>query len=94
MAKPIIIAVNQTAGDITLADIGGAVVPASSQINLTSGDKYSFAELQKSLDLYGEVNSGNVLINEGTRTLSQTESLNYLTAMSTVNTDDVYLKNK
>lgn len=82
MALPTAIAVNQTAGDILIDDLG-LTVPASSQITLT--DFVDFWEISGSQDLEAEVAAGNVLINDGTSTLTLAESQAFLDITGNLN---------
>ena len=66
-----IIAENQTAGDILITDLG-VIVPASGSVDLTSSLGQS--EVLDSTDLNTEIVAGNILLNDGTQTLTQANS--------------------
>lgn len=78
-ARPTVIAANQTAGDITLADLG-AVVPASG--SLTLSDLFYLHETQASKDLFDAVTANNILIDDGTGLLTKPQSLLYITGVA------------
>lgn len=71
MAIRVFIAENQTGTEIVLDDIGVSV-PASGSTTLT--ETLFVFEIQESVDLFTQVQSGNILINDGSVTLNQQES--------------------
>jgi len=79
MAQPVFIAVNQTGSPITLRQLA-LTVPASGQVTLS--DYNTPAEIQSDPELWTQVNAGNIRINDGTTTLSQAQSLQYLTVVA------------
>ena len=75
-----IIAINQTGSPLALdqLSVSGAVVPATGSIVVLT-DFNSVTEIQEDTQLLGYVQTGSVLLNDGTNTLSQSESENLLT---------------
>ena len=69
----ILIAKNQTVGDITLKDLASVVCPGSGQVNLT--DLFSVTEIQLAADLNAEIVAGNIIFNDGSVDLTTEESL-------------------
>jgi len=69
-----IIAVNQTAGDLALPNlsVSGNKIPASGQVTLT--DFNTPLEIQNDRDLLAHVQAGDVLLNDGSITLTQEQS--------------------
>jgi len=90
MAIRVFIAENQTGTEILLEDIGVSV-PASGSITLT--ETLFVFEIQESVDLFTEVQNGNILINDGNATLNQQESEDSLTPAGdeqiNINTDKI-----
>jgi hypothetical protein len=82
MSRPTIIAVNQTGSPITINDLGGVVIPANGQTELTGQEYgYSLIELQRKKELYGEIEDGNLLLSDGSRDFSKEESLKVLSPL-------------
>lgn len=77
MAKPIVIAKNQTASPVVLTRLA-VTVPASGQITLT--DFCNFWEIQEDDQLRTEIEGGNILLNDGTDDLTATEALDLASA--------------
>lgn len=73
-SRPTVIAVNQTAGDIFLVDLG-ATVPASGTLELQ--DYYYLYEIQASKSLYDAIVADEILLDDGVVTLTKTQSLNF-----------------
>jgi len=82
VALPIVIAKNQTVGDINLTRLG-LVVPASGQITLT--DSSCFFEIGSDESLNTAVGSGDIVINDGSSDLSTAEALAYLDTTGNLN---------
>lgn len=68
MALPIVIAKNQTASPIFLTRLGITVPASPTPITLT--DFASFYEISADADLNSQVNSGNIIINDGVSDLT------------------------
>lgn len=66
---------NQTSNDILIVDLG-IVVPGSGSIDLNSS--ITTGEVYDSVDLVTEINAGNILINNGSETFDQANSLNFV----------------
>ena len=75
MSLPVIIAKNQTAGAILVADLG-VTVPASGQLTLTEG--LFVSEITNSPGLHSEVDAGNIIINVGGVDLTIEQSRTYI----------------
>ena len=71
-----IIAKNQTGGALAVAElpIPDQEIPASGQVTLT--DYATVTEIQDSAEIVAYINSGDVLLNDGSNDLTQAESLN------------------
>ena len=67
-----LIAKNQTAEDIAIADLGAIVIPASGQLNLT--DVFKVGTIRSSKSLKDLIDSGNVIINDGSKDLTKNDS--------------------
>lgn len=82
MAHPTFIAINQTGSDIVLKQLR-VTLPASSSIVLSeSNDAW---KIQSDEQLHDLIGSGSVLINDGTMTLTLSQSLNYVTTHAAKN---------
>jgi hypothetical protein len=81
MSDITIIAKNVTVGNIEIQSLG-ITIAASDQINLTS-QGFSLSEIDQASDLYSEVDSGNIVINDGTSDLSSTEGKDWITLETT-----------
>ena len=75
----IIIAENQTVGDIELKDMGISV-PGSGLLDLTS--LFTVNEIQDSADLVTEITNDNILIDDGGGTLTKTQSLSIVDTLA------------
>lgn len=82
MAKPIVIAKNQTASPIVLGHLTVTVPATPGQMTLT--DFCKFWEIQEDDQLRSLVASADIVINNGTLDLTTPEALNYLSALSTI----------
>lgn len=86
----IIIAKNQTAGNILIDDLG-LNVPALSQVIIT--DYVTYLEAAVSQDLEVEISAGNIILNDGVSDLSLARSLNYLDSSGSFNGPDTVAPN-
>ena len=70
-----IIAKNQTAGNLTLAqlDAPNGVIPASGQVTLT--DTNNLSEILNNSELLAYINAGDVILNDGSQDFTQSESV-------------------
>jgi len=64
---------NQTLSDIEL-DVG-ITVPASGQVTLNPTE---YLDVASSTDIDGEINLGNIVVNDGTNDLNSSDGINYL----------------
>ena len=78
-SRPTVIAVNQTAGDIFLTDMG-ATVPASGTLALQ--DFYYLHEIQSSKSLFDAITANQILIDDGVSTLTKPQSINFVTGVA------------
>ena len=78
-SRPVVIAENQTAGDIFLSDIG-QTVPASGTYTLS--DFLYLYEIQGSKSLYDAIDADELLLNDGVTTLTKAQSLNFATGVA------------
>jgi len=87
----IIIAKNQTAGDLPLKNLSApdAKIPASGQVTLTA---YNFVwDIQEDAELLAYINAGDVLLNVDGKDLNKEESLNAASAPAMAkNTDNLH----
>jgi len=81
MAAPTFIAVNQTASPVVLVQLA-CTVPASGQITLSDSCKTS--EIQNDAQLLALVVAGTLLLNDGTTTLTQAQSIQYLVQVASL----------
>ena len=86
MANPVVIATNNTGGDIELTRIG-ITVGAGATVNLAGGadDPATFFECCNDETLIAAVSAGNITINDGTSDLSVAEGEAYLDASGNMN---------
>jgi hypothetical protein len=82
VGAPTFIAVNQTGTSITLVQLA-CTVPASGQITLS--DFNTTSEIQDDEQLKSLIADGTLLINDGTTTLNQAQSLQYATGVASQN---------
>jgi len=78
---------NNGGSPITIEDLG-ITVPASSQI--TFSDQFEYQEIASSDDLRDEVNSGNLVVNDGSSDLSSANGVLYLTLYNAKETADEF----
>lgn len=83
MALPIVIAKNQTASPIPLARLGLTLPPTPASFTLS--DYASFYEISADPDLNAQVNSGVIVINDGTSDLTAAVGDAYLDATGNFN---------
>lgn len=85
----IIIAKNQTAGDLPLKQLAApdAKIPASGQVTLT--DWNSVHEIQDDPELVGYIQGDQVLLNDGNGDLNKQKSLNYSSQIATTNNPQI-----
>ena len=67
---------NNTAGDITLDDLGGKVIPASSQADLAL--EFTLEELSISANLTEQIGNGNLTVNDGASDLSISDGIDLI----------------
>ena len=88
MAMWTLIVKNNGGSPITIEDLG-ITVPATSQI--TFSDQFEYEEIASSDDLRDEVNSGNLVVNDGSSDLSSANGVLYLTLYNAKETaEDFY----
>lgn len=78
-SRPTVIAVNQTASAVDIADLG-QTVPASASYTLS--DFCYLHEIHSSKDLYDLITAGTLLINDGTTTLTLAQSQLFTTGVA------------
>lgn len=78
-----IIAKNQTASQITITDLGGCIIDASGQYELTKSRGLN--AIYSSKDLVTMINDDTILLNDGTTDFTKAESLTYIAQFNTYN---------
>jgi len=78
---------NNGGSPITIEDLG-ITVPATSQI--TFSDQFDYEDIASSDDLRGEVNSGNLVVNDGSSDLTSPNGVLYLTLYNAKETEDKF----
>ncbi len=78
-----IIAKNQTINNIIINDMDGLIIPGNEQINLT--DDFQLDYIYESEDLITSINSGDIIINDGTNDLSIPDALIFLQSFNSTN---------
>ena len=82
-----IIAKNQTGSPITLRQLAVTIPASPGQVTLS--DFNADHEIRDDFQLEAEIAAGNIILNDGTTDLNQTESLNFLTTVTSTGDSDV-----
>ena len=86
MSQRTVIAINNTVSNVIVNDFGSLIIPVGGQVTIS--EVLTLNEIQKSSEFDNYVQSGQVVVNTGSETLTANVAANYLTPLAVVAEED------